>query len=367
MKGDKHYMGRPWGPYAAAVAVTAGMLAGCGSASAPPPAKSTAPVSASAKPVHLVPVKLGLAVNILAFAPLQVAEAKGFFAQHGLDVQIVNLTGGTTSAETLYSGGVQFAASAASDVIHADQTGLNLVAIANILDANDVELTISKRLAEQDHITPDQPLKQRLAPLQGQLFGVTSIGSISQIYTQMLFKSVGLNANSLRFIAIGSAPALNAALKGGEIAGYLLGPPSGEIAQQGGYGEVIVPVAGAPIFGKQAFSDIFTTHQYASVHPEVVRAMAASIAEANRFIIDHPDQAAQIVSKTFKVPLPLLVEGLKEEPFVADARFTQAGWDAAEKVLLEGGLLHGTLPSTRSGVMWTNQYLPNPSGQSSGP
>lgn len=358
----------PWHPVALGAGMAA-LLAGCGGsppASAPPSAQLSASSSspshsaapASGKPLQKV--KLGLAVNLLAFTPIHVAQANGYFKQNRLDVQVVSLSGGTTSAETLYSGSIQFAASAASDVIHGDQKGLGLLAVANILNANDVELVISKKIAEQDHLTVNTPLKSRLQPLEGKLFGVTSAGSISQIYTQMLFQSVGLDPKGLHFIAIGSAPALNAALKGGRIAGYLLGPPAGELAEKGGYGTVIVPIKGAPVFGKQAFTDIFTTHKYAKSHPAVVKAMATAIAEADHYIVTHPDGAAQVAHHYFKVPVPLLTSGLKSLPFVSDGRFTEPGWQSAEKILNQAGLIQGTLPSTKEGVMWTNQFLPSP-------
>jgi ABC-type nitrate/sulfonate/bicarbonate transport system substrate-binding protein len=321
---------------------------------------ATTPKAAAApgSPQPLQTVKIGLAVNILAFTPLQIATMQGYFRHGDIAPDVVSLQGGTTVTEALMGGSLQFAASAAPDVIRADQKGLGLLAVANILNANDVELVISKKLQQQFGISASTPLKQRLAPLQGRLFGITSNGAPSQVDIQALFKSVGLNAQSLHFIVIGGAAEMNAALRAGEIAGYGLGPPTGELAAREGYGYVLVPVGGAPAFANQAFSDIYTTNAFAQAHPAVVRAVAGAIAQANDFLLSHPNQSARLLSPSFKgVPLSVLAAGIRAEPFVRGGTFTQQGWQRAIAALQQGGVLPGKAPSSQAGVLWTNQYV----------
>ena len=310
-------------------------------------------------PAAMSRVKVGLAVQILAFAPLTIAEVNGYFKARGIEATVISLRGGTATTQTLVGGSIQFAASAAPDVIRADQKGLDVIAIANVLTANDVELTISRKLQQQLKISRGTPLKERLKPLQGRLFGVTSIGSASQVNLQALFKSVGVPPDSLHFIAIGGAAELSAALRADRIASYLVGPPAGELADREGYGYVLVPVGEAAAFADQAFSDIFTTRAYARDNPAVVRAVAGAIAQANDFLLDHPTEAARLLAPSFKaVPLDLLTGSLRKLPFARGARFTQSGWQNAVRALKDAGVLEGPLPSAEPGLLWTNEYLP---------
>lgn len=332
------------------VAVLLAVLAGW---LAPSPVAET---QASAPPRQ---VKIGVAVQILAFAPLAIAEVKGYFKDQGVEVTTISLRGGTATTQTLIGGSIQFAASAAPDVIRADQKGLDVIAIANILTANDVELTISRKLQQQLKISRGTPLRERLMPLRGRLFGVTSIGSASQINLQALFKSIGLAPDSLRFIAIGGAAELSAALRADRIAGYLVGPPAGELADREGFGYVLVPVGEAAAFADQAFTDIFTTRAYTRGNPELVRSVAGAIARANDFLLDHPAEAARLIAPSYKgVPLDLLTESLRKLPFARGARFSPTGWQNAIRALKDAGVLEGQLPSADPEVLWTNQYLP---------
>jgi len=58
------------------------------------------------------PVRVASGGHILNFLPFDVAMAKGFFQEEGLDLEVTYLTGGTTTAQALLAGQVDFSLNA---------------------------------------------------------------------------------------------------------------------------------------------------------------------------------------------------------------------------------------------------------------
>ena len=63
-------------------------------------------------------------------APLWVTQEKGFFRKHGLDVQVILIESGTTTAQALVAGDISFATLAGPAVIQSNLRGADAVMIA---------------------------------------------------------------------------------------------------------------------------------------------------------------------------------------------------------------------------------------------
>jgi len=62
--------------------------------------------------------------------PLWIAKEQGFFNKHGLDVQLIFITGGRVVVQTLLAGDIQLGISAPGAVIRSDLAGGDLVFVA---------------------------------------------------------------------------------------------------------------------------------------------------------------------------------------------------------------------------------------------
>src|SRR6476620_4279792 len=84
-----------------------GCAATGGSRTPPPRAPGAAADSAgsatAAAPAALVPLRLGLNTVTANIAPLWVAKEEGFFAKHGIDVELVPIAGGERVVSALLS------------------------------------------------------------------------------------------------------------------------------------------------------------------------------------------------------------------------------------------------------------------------
>src|SRR5690625_7028915 len=65
---------------------------------------------AYAKQSKLESVKLAFCSQLLCVVPYEITRAAGFFADEGLDVQLVYSRGGSAALQALHGGGVDYAA-----------------------------------------------------------------------------------------------------------------------------------------------------------------------------------------------------------------------------------------------------------------
>lgn len=85
------------------------------------------PAFAQAKP--LIKVRLATSTAGLDFAPIWIAQRKGYFKEEGVDFEHILTTGGAVTMAALTNGEVQFVSTAASDVLVARARGERLLAV----------------------------------------------------------------------------------------------------------------------------------------------------------------------------------------------------------------------------------------------
>src|SRR5258706_12881948 len=85
------------------------------------------PAVAQAKP----PIKIRLATSTagLDFAPIWIAQRKGYFTDEGIDFEHILTTGGAVTMAAMMNGDVQFVSTAASDVLVARALGESLQSV----------------------------------------------------------------------------------------------------------------------------------------------------------------------------------------------------------------------------------------------
>ena len=100
-------------------------LAACGSGSPSGGADSSADAQGS-----LEQITVGV-IPIVDTAPIWLGEAKGFFAEEGLDLEIETATGGSAIVPGIQSGSYDFAFSNLISVMVANDKGLDMEFVAN--------------------------------------------------------------------------------------------------------------------------------------------------------------------------------------------------------------------------------------------
>ena len=138
--------------------------------------------------------------------PTWVAKDAGLFARHGLNVEPVQIRGGSLITLAIMTGDLQFSGVGAESIVAARIAGGDVVLLACPIDVEPVYL-----------IT--RPEIKSAAGLRGQASAVTRYGSTTHFYLRAALRHVGLDPErDLTILQLGSGPEMVAAMDAGRIA-----------------------------------------------------------------------------------------------------------------------------------------------------
>jgi NitT/TauT family transport system substrate-binding protein len=142
--------------------------------------------------------------------PVWVAKDAGYFSQRGLNVEPVQIRGGSLITLAIITNNLPFSGVGAESVVAARAAGGDVVLLACPVDADPVYL-----------IT--RPEIKSAVELKGQASAVTRYGSTTHFYLRAALKHVGLNPDKdMTILQLGAGPEMVAALESGRIAAAAL-------------------------------------------------------------------------------------------------------------------------------------------------
>jgi len=145
-----------------------------------------------------------------AHLPVWVAKDAGLFARQGLDVEPVQIRGGSLIALVIITGDLPLSGVGAESVVAARAAGGDVVMLACPIDTDPVYL-----IARPEIKTP--------ADLKGQGSAVTRYGSSTHFYLKAALQQLGLDPEKdLTILQLGAGPEMVAALEAGRIAAAAL-------------------------------------------------------------------------------------------------------------------------------------------------
>jgi ABC-type nitrate/sulfonate/bicarbonate transport system substrate-binding protein len=142
--------------------------------------------------------------------PVWVAKDAGLFEKNGLNVEPVQIRGGSLISLAIITGDLPFSGAGAESVIAARAAGGDVILLACPVDADPVYL-----------IT--RPEIKSAQDLKGQASAVTRYGSTTHFYLRAALKHVGLNPEKdMTILQLGAGPEMVVALDRGAIAAAAL-------------------------------------------------------------------------------------------------------------------------------------------------
>lgn len=148
-------------------------------------------------------VKVTMAASSCYYAPYLVAIQKGYYAQEGIEVEIVK-TGGGTATPALISGQVHFSTSSAS-ALSAILRGAPIKIVMTLLDRPTYQLWSTR------------PEIESLKDLKGMAVGVNSRGDTMEIAVRLALEARGMDPNSVIYTPLGYGPARRASIESGSL------------------------------------------------------------------------------------------------------------------------------------------------------
>jgi NitT/TauT family transport system substrate-binding protein len=272
-------------------ALAASSLAACGGGTA----ATSSSTSSAGSPATVTTIKVGIA-PISDFGQLFVAQAKGYFAKAGLNVQTITVSSGPEGIAAVEGGSLNLTYSAALPVFLAVAHGLSL----RLVGPGDEQapghwvsqLAVS---AKSPYTTEAQVLAA------GMKIGMIGSSSPDAIALDMKLAQLHLQASDVPIVSL-PVPDLLTALTAGEVdASIPQGPflPIGEAAHSV---RVVDPSFEAILGNAVPTGGYVGTTQWLSSHQAAVAAFDEAIAAATQYINTDPAGAAAIINAATKTP-----------------------------------------------------------------
>ena len=319
---------------------------------------------AQAKP--LIKVRLATSTAGLDFAPIWIAQRKGYFKEEGIDFEHILTTGGAVTMAAIMNGDVQFVSTAASDVLVARARGDRLLSVGIFPASLEWHIATNNKWLESRGLKKSQVAKmtiaQKIQALKGATIGAATVGGAPAQVVRYLLRQNNLNPDTdVRFAAVGAGASRVNALKNGQVDMIVGGIPDTEQPELEGWGLTFIRLGHEiEIFKDYPHESVHALDSYIKANPAVTRALLRAIARGNNLIIDHPGESDDLLVKQFPKISPTVLKTVmshSRSTFRRNMRMTKSGWDNLQKVFVAVGLLKSEL-NTAEGEFWTNQYLP---------
>jgi NitT/TauT family transport system substrate-binding protein len=302
---------------------------------------------------------------VIDLAPLFIGIQNGYFADEGLNMEFVEIDSGQLGVGAVVTGLADFVDLGVEDVVTLQAEGKDVVLVYSMVNSLTMDMVVSTSALEERGVTRESPLEERYAALEGLTFGISRPGAPTELYPKWFLTQAGLNPDTdAEFVAVGGGSALLAALETGQIDAYMLSAPTPIIAEQEGVGQILImnSAGDVPEFADFAFESITVRREFAEENPGVVEGYSRAMDRANQFLIEHTDEAVQILQEnyfpdtdieTVRISLVGTLPAINPDGDLSEEAIANQ-----LQVLIDLGALE-EMPDTAEGVLWTNQYNPD--------
>src|SRR5258708_10310834 len=118
----------------------------------------------------------------LVYLPLDLARAQDYFAEEGIEAELVHFDGGTEAARALAAGQADFSGNSIDHAVELRASGCELKMVASFTTLPTVTLVIRRDLKQQIRTIQD---------LKGRKLGVTAIGAGTHVLAAYILKKSG--------------------------------------------------------------------------------------------------------------------------------------------------------------------------------
>ena len=237
------------------------------------------PATGSAK------IIVGLSSVNVAFLPVYVTEAKGFFKDEGLDVLLVLFNAGATNLQALIGGDVQIMGSAFVETVGGRAAGIDVKNFWGVCNLMPFQL----------YSPPDfKSMKQA----KGKRFAISRFGSLTDFLTRATLRHFGVDEKEVTILQIGSTPARFAALSAKGVDASVVWFPVTEIAKSQGFNKLLDL---KDIFPDWPYETFAARESYLSKEKDQVAKFLRAYQKGVRYTRDNKNDAVNIMKKYVKM------------------------------------------------------------------
>jgi len=227
--------------------------------------------------------KLRVAYTVIAPTQATVWTAKemGFYAKHGLDVEMLLLVGAPLAVAALVGGETPIVHTGASAVITSNLAGSGAVIVAGAANRFPYVLFVTDQIKKVDD-------------LRGKKFGVSRIGSADNAAAVTVLDRYGIKESDITYVQAGSIPARLAAMQTNALQATLLQAPETLKAKELGM-RALLDFTKLDVEWQQ--NGVAATRDYIKKRPDTVRRFMRAYVEAIHYNLTNPKGAQKILQK----------------------------------------------------------------------
>jgi len=274
-----------WGIAALCILLAAGCRQG---ASTNPDTAATTAVSDS-KPALRIGFQKGGALNVLRLR----GDLEKRLAPQGVSIQWLEFPAGPQTLEAIGTGSVDISSMGDAPPVFAQAAGIPVVYVANQPpgDASGRAILVSH----------DSPIRT-VADLRGKRIAIQK-GSGTHNFLIQALQRAGVPYDQVKPAYL-SPPDARAAFDSGSVDAWAIWDPFMTVARRKANARVLIDGAGTVSAGGFYVS----SRDFATHHPDLIRATLEEADRTSVWIEDHPHEAAEILSKAIKVDVATLEE-----------------------------------------------------------
>jgi NitT/TauT family transport system substrate-binding protein len=230
-------------------------------------------------------IVVGLSSVNVAFLPVYVTEAKGFFKDEGLDVLLVLFNAGATNLQALIGGDVQIMGSAFVETVGGHAAGIDVKNFWGICNLMPFQLY-------------SQPDFKSMKQAKGKRFAISRFGSLTDFLTRATLRHFGVDEKEVTILQIGSTPARFAALSAKGVDASVVWFPVTEIAKSQGFNKLLDL---KEIFPQWPYETFAARESYLSKEKDQVAKFLRAYQKGIRYTRDNKNEAVSIMKKYVKM------------------------------------------------------------------
>jgi ABC-type nitrate/sulfonate/bicarbonate transport system substrate-binding protein len=285
------------------------------------------------------------AANADAIISVNVGDQLGIFKKHGLDLKILNFTGGGKMIQAMTAGAIDIGDGAGTQMAFVAK-GVPMRAVCE----NTTSLPyFSIGVPWDSHIKSKEELK-------GKKIGISSPGSLTDWLAQELEHKEGWGPGGVTRVAIGSGSSSSvAAFRDHLIDAYIGGTTTFLAMEEKKVGRVLVPVS--DFVGNVASGTLYASNHLIETNPDALRAFLAGWIETTAFIRTHKAETVKIWSSVtgFNVSIMSKEYDIVRGMFNEDCRFDKESLENLKRSFVELKLLDAPPDMSK---LYTEAYLP---------
>lgn len=243
--------------------------------------------------------------SVLYHLPLTIAEQRGYFRQAGLNVRIVDFSGGTKALQALIGGSADVVSGAYEHTIKMQSKQQFITAFVLTSQTPQIVIAASRK---------NLPFWQQASDLKGKKIGISAPGSSTHMVASYWLAKQGIHPDEVVWIAVGTGSGAVEALRSGKIDAIAHTEPV--ISQLEKSQDInILADTRTPAGTQMLFGDtlpagaLYAKESFLKNNPTTVRALTQAMLQALRWLDEAtPEQVAATVPKNYLAGDPALYQ-----------------------------------------------------------